>query len=521
MRLAPGTKLGPYEILARWALGAWARSTVLVTLVSDSAFSRQRFEREGRALASLHHPGFCAIYDVGHQDDIEYLVMEYVAGETLASRLLRDSIPLEQVLQNAVEIVDALDQAHRKGIMHRDLKPTNIMLTTENQAKVLDFGLANRFSQTNNVPAEDQLPTVSFMTMPGTPLGTYAYMSPEQALGQPIDARTDLFSFGITLYEMATRERPFQGKTTMAISEAILHEQPVPPVQLNPRISLKLQEIILKCLEKNPQFRYQTATEIAADLRRLQRDGDSSNGQSIRRSPPPRTTPKAKVFKRTVAGALLLCLALGIAFWLHRFRAGSSGGAGPEIHSLAVLPLKNLSGDPNQDYFADGTTVDLITTLTKISNLSVISWTSVRGYKNTTKGLPEIARELNADGVIDGSVERDGDHVKITIQLVQALGDRNVWAQSYDRELRDILRLQQEVAGTIAQEIRLALTPQDRARLFRNRSVDPQAYPLYSEGRALMQHWTPDTWKAARESFHRAVEKDPNYAAAYAGLAET
>jgi serine/threonine protein kinase/tetratricopeptide (TPR) repeat protein len=529
MPLVAGDKLGPYEIVAPLGAGGMgevyrARDIRLDRIVAikilpghlgDNAHSRERFEREAHALASINHPDICAIYDVGHQDGIEYLVMEYVEGETLTVRLRRSSIPVEQVLQYAIEIADALDQAHRKGITHRDLKPGNIMLTSAGRAKVLDFGLANRACLVESGSEVDQVSTVAFITLPGTPLGTLGYMSPEQALGKQVDTRTDLFSFGITLYEMATGKRPFQGKTATAICDAILHERPVPPRQLNGEIAEKLQETILKCLEKDPKLRYQTAAEIGADLRRLQRDGDSSRSASINRRLPPGSV--AKLGRRAVIGALAVVLVLAIAFRVRRFSAGRT----PEIHSLAVLPLKNLSGDPNQEYFADGTTLDLITTLTKIGNLRVISWASVRGYKNTTKSLLKIARELNADGVIDGSVERDGDHVKITIQLVQAEGDRNVWARSYDRELRDILRLQEEVAGTIAQEIRLALTPQDRARLSGNRSVDPEAYLLYSQGRSLMQHWTPDTWRAARGSFHRAIEKDPNYAAAYAGLAET
>lgn len=332
----------------------------------------------------------------------------------------------------------------------------------------------------------------------------------------------------MTLYELATGVLPFRGKTAAEVYDAILHRMAIPAMQRNPDISPKLQDVIEKCLEKDSKLRYQSAAEIATDLRRLKRDGSSGRERSAAHESEVRQSSKPKFALLGTTIVLTLLLVTGVAWRIWHLSnpsiaapAPSAAVAPSEIHSLAVLPLKNLSEDPNQEYFADGTTLELITTLTKINNLRVISWTSVRGYRNSTKTLPEIAKELNTDGVIDGSVERSGKRVKITIQLIHAASDHTLWAQSYNRELRDILSLQEEVASTIAQEVRVALTPQDRVRLSGARPVDPEAYLLYMRGRSDLQRWTKETWQMARLSFHQAIEKDPTYALAYAGLAET
>jgi serine/threonine protein kinase/Tfp pilus assembly protein PilF len=460
--------------------------------------------------------------------------MEFLEGQTLKHHIAGTSLATEQVLELGIQIAEALEAAHAKGIIHRDIKPANIFVTQRGQAKILDFGLA-KLTPGRQLAADgvSELPTHTsdeweHFTSPGTVLGTVAYMSPEQALGRELDSRTDLFSFGVTLYELTTGFRPFPGRTAAEVYDAILNRVAIPPIQRNPTIPLKLQDAIEKCLEKDLKLRYQSAAEIATDLRRVKRH-DSSGWESsgTEKSEIP-SSPKPKLALLGAAIVIALLLITGIAWSIsHRSSppiaapAATRALVGPEIHSLAVLPLKNLSGDPDQEYFADGTTLELITTLTKIKNLSVISWTSVRGYKNTTKTLPEIAKELNTDGVIDGSVERSGNRLKITIQLIHGSSDRTLWAESYNRELRDILSLQEEVAGTIAQEVRVALTPQDRVRLSGARPVNPEAYLLYTQGRSDMQRWTKDNWRAARQSFHQAIEKDPNYALAYAGLAET
>jgi eukaryotic-like serine/threonine-protein kinase len=495
----------------------------------------ERFRREARAASALNHPNICTIYEVNEGDGLPFIAMELLQGETLKQRIAGKALEIEQVVEAGIEIVEALDTAHRKGIIHRDIKPSNIFITQLGHAKILDFGLAKLAPDPRMGNAEADEQTLSGndpenLTRPGMTLGTAAYMSPEQALGKDLDSRTDLFSFGVTLYEMATGTLPFQGKTAVEVYDAILRGAAVPPVQQNPEVPLKLQEIIEKCLEKDAKLRYQSASEIATDLRRLKRPVDSAWSGSGSRENEVRSDSAPKWKRALLAAALALagCLAVGMSWWLWHKSNPRVAAALPantvsagEIRSLAVLPLRNLSGDPNQDYFADGTTLELITTLTKIGKLRVISWTSVRGYKNTAKTLPEIAKELNVDGIIEGSVERSGDRVKVTAQLIDAPKDQNLWAESYNRELRDILSLQDEVAGTIAREVRLALTSQDRARLSSSRPVDPEAYLLYMRGRSSLQTWTKETLLAARESFGKAIEKDRDYAPAYAGLAET
>ncbi len=485
-----------------------------------------RFRREARAASALNHPNICTVYEIDEHEGRPFMAMELLEGQPLNHLIGGKPLSVERVVAIGEDVADALAAAHARGIIHRDIKPANIFTIRDGRAKVLDFGLAKHLTQAKgaSTTTAETLAATAF----GVTLGTCAYMSPEQALGKELDARTDLFSFGVTLYESATGMQPFQGKTTAEIYDAILHRAPTPPLQLNPKIPLKLLEIIGKCLEKDPAMRYQSASEIRADLRRLKRETDSgeSSANAIDVAGPSRSA-KPKLAVRATALAIVLLLVVGVAWWLRdRFHSRTAGQiaaalAVPEIHSLAVLPLKNLSGDPNQEYFADGTTLELITTLTKISKLRVISWTSVRGYKNTTKTLPAIAKELNVDGVIEGSVERAGDQVKITAQLIDAPRDHDLWAQSYNRDLRNILSLQEEVAGAIAREVRVALTPQDKTRLSSVRPVNPEAYQLYLRGQSFIEKWTPDAMLLARQSFSQAIERDPNYARAYAGLADT
>jgi eukaryotic-like serine/threonine-protein kinase len=512
-------------------LGRFLALKFLPEDLADDRQALERFQREARAASALNHPNICTVYEVNQHDGLRFIAMELLEGQTLKHRIAGKPLGTEQVLELGIQIAEALDAAHAKGIIHRDIKPANIFITQRGHAKILDFGLAklspDRQSSIDEVSSLPTLTEQEHLTRPGAAMGTVAYMSPEQTLGRELDSRTDIFSFGVTLYEMVTGLLPFRGTTAAEVSDAILHGTAIPAMQRNPEIPLKLQDAIEKCLEKDSKLRYQSAAEIATDLRRLKRQSSAGwESPTHEREIRPSTKPKLALLGTTTVMALLLLT--GVAWWVWHSSnpriaapASTPAVAAPEIHSLAVLPLKNLSGDPNQEYFADGMTLELITTLTKIKNLSVISWTSVRGYKNTTKTLAEIAKELNTDGVIDGSVERSGNRVKITMQLIHGSNDHTLWAESYNRELRDILSLQEEVADTIAKEVRVALTPQDRGRLSGARPVNPEAYLLYMRGRADLQRWTKDTWLAARQSFHQAIEKDPSYALAYAGLAET
>jgi eukaryotic-like serine/threonine-protein kinase len=472
--------------------------------------ARRRFRKEALALSKLNHPNIATVHDFDSDAGVDFLTMELVAGESLASKIHSGPLPEKEIIPLSAQIASALDEAHEHHIVHRDLKPGNIMVTPKGQVKLLDFGLATLFEPIGTMTTAETLARTAGVA------GTMPYMAPEQLQGENPDRRSDFFSFGAVLYEMATEQRPFREETVARLTEAILHQSPVSPRTLNTRISPELEQVILKCLEKEPEHRYQSAKEILADLRRL------GARTSFPAAPVSRPGARRRSAVLTLAAgmAVIVGVALALSVGSLRRRLLGTASAAP-IHSLAVLPLDNFSHDPEQDYFAEGMTEALITDLSKISALRVISRTSIMQYKGAKKPLPEIARELEVDAVIEGSVERAGDRVRITAQLIKAANDEHIWADSYVRDLNDVLALQDDVAREIASQVQVKLTPQEQRQLASNRSTNSEAYQLFLQGRFHWYKGDEPSLKKSIDYYREALAKDPNYALAYAGLADS
>ena len=524
-----GKKISHYRILEKLGGGGMGvvykaedtrlgRHVALKFLPAEMAQDEQaleRFKREARAASALNHPHICTIHDIGESEGGPFIVMELLEGSTLKHRISGKPLPPQLAIGLSIQIADALGVAHAKGILHRDIKPANIFVTDRGQVKLLDFGVAKLAGATaETLAGEDTATATNHMrcaenlTLPGAIMGTAPYMSPEQIRGELVDARTDIFSFGDVLYEMATGRPAFSGETHGEIREAILSAEPASPRKLNPRMPGQLERMITKALKKSPLERYQRAADLRADLIRVQKEIA--------------TRWRRRLLTAVVALVVLLAGAVWRFGW---FRAGLRAG---QIQSIAVLPLTNLSGDPEQEYFADGMTEQLTSDLGQIGALRVISRTSAMRYKSGKKSVPEIARELHVDAVVEGSVERSGDQVRITAQLIDAPNDRHLWASSYDRALRDVLTMQGEVAQAIANQIRIKLSPQEQIQLAKARPVKPEAHEAYLRGlhelHGLAAETTEDLKYQSLEKalgyFQEAITQDPNDAMAYSGLAD-
>ena len=464
---------------------------------------RKRFRREAMALSKLNHPNIATIHDFNTEKDVDFLAMEYISGVTLGEKAQSGALPEAEVLHLGRQAAEALEAAHEQGMIHRDLKPGNIMVTPKGLVKVLDFGLAKLFRPSGTMDKTLTLTGASTQAL----TGTLPYMAPEQLEGREIDERTDIHALGAILYKLATGKRPFPQETPSEIIHAILHKQPELPRSLGAQISEGLERIIFKCLEKEPVNRYASAKELIGDLNKLE-TGDLSALIAGR----PRRGAKRSWWQRPLPISLL---ALGLASILFALNIGGirdflTGRARtPQVQSLAVLPLENLSQDPEQKDFGVVMTDTLITELGQISALRVSSLTSVMQYIKTEKSLPQIAKELNADMVVEGSVLRSGDKMRITARLVNPAEDRQLWVKSYERDLGGFLVLQSEIAQDITRQIGIRLSEEARFRLAKRRSVNPKALDVYLKG----------VYSGDSEYFNQAIQLDPDFALAYTQLA--
>jgi TolB-like protein/Tfp pilus assembly protein PilF len=478
-------------------------------LSADEA-ARERLLHEARTASQLNHPHICVIHEVGEAEGQAYIAMELVEGRPLAGLVPSEGLPAEKVVRYGIQLADALAHAHQRRVIHRDLKTSNVMVTPEGRAKILDFGLARQLRSEERAEATRSQQSLEAA---GGLAGTLAYMPPEVLRGDEPGASGDIWALGVVLYELAAGRLPFEGRTGFALSSAILQQAPRP---LPEKTGAGLRSVIQRCLEKDPGQRYQSAGEVRAALEALQSD----RPETARVADLPAARAARRGWVVAAIGAAVLALAAAVAFDLGGLRSRFSGGpASQKIESVAVLPLENLSGDPQQDYFADGMTEALISNLAQIHTLRVISRTTVMRYKNARKPLPEIARELGVDAVMAGSVIRSGERVRVSAQLIEAATDRHLWARQYDRDLRDILALQSEVARAVAAEIQAEVSPEVHARLAASRSVNPEAYDAFLRGQALSRRENRDDNAAAIELLEKAVRLDPNSAEAHAELA--
>jgi serine/threonine-protein kinase len=437
-----------------------------------------RFESEAKAVAALNHPNIVTIHSVEEAEGKHFFTMELVDGKTLTELIPENGFKIERLLDLAIPIADAIRAAHEQGVSHRDLKPANVMVDSEDRVKILDFGLARVIEEGESRRDRDDVPTE---TLPHDReiLGTMPYMAPEQLQGKPVDQRSDIFATGAVLHEMATGKRPFEGETSADLIASILRDEALPVTKLNPGLPRQFERIVGRCIKKEPKRRFQTALDLYNELQQLKEELQSG-------------------------------------------RAGQTRpvGAARDIKSIAVLPLENLSEDPEQEFFADGMTDALITDLAKIGALKVISRTSIMQYKKTRKPLSEVARELGVDAIVEGTVQRAGDRVRIIAQLIDAATDEHLWAERYDRELRDVLALQSEVTHAIAQSIHVKITDREHEALNQVATVNPEAHEACLKGRYFWYKRTSEGVKKGLEYFEEALRHDPNYAQAHAGMAD-